>query len=100
MPKKTRKEKERAASRRRVEVQVARTREIESPIDVMGPRVVPVGEYRAPARSTSLGRLAPVVNTDYSYVYADLRRIVILAGIFFGLMLAFWFLMPSLNLGI
>jgi hypothetical protein len=96
MPQKTRREKERAAQRRE-------TGQYRAPI------APPPIETTAPDRTTGLTRTAPSAarqtaatpmiprsadaEFNYSYVYADLRRIAILAVLCFGIMIALAFVL-------
>jgi hypothetical protein len=89
MPKKTRKAKMRAAQR---------------PIKAGYPSAAGAGAGRVaePTRETfaprpvapsvTASRSASTLTFDYKYVYQDLRRIGLLAGLFFVLMFILWFL--------
>lgn len=97
MPQKTRREKERAATRRETGQYKAPTPA--APIEMPAPDA----EFRlttsVPSATTALGAAAPHHSMpisadsdfDYSYVYADLRRIAILAVLCFGIMFALYF---------
>lgn len=84
MPKKTRKAKLRAAQR-----------PIRSayPVEPAVPLSQPVRQQitRATSASAVPRRAVAQLTFDYTYVFRDLRRIAILAGTFFVLMLIVWF---------
>lgn len=86
MPKKTRKAKVRAAQR-----PIKSAYPIEAPV----PQPQTVRQSLTPRASPSsalAARSAAPLTFDYTYVYRDLRRIGLLAGTFFVLMLIIWFL--------
>ncbi len=93
MPKKTRKAKMRA-SQRAVSAGYGPTTRTAEPLDEeftqpVTPRVAaPV----MPRTVTSSSRAVAPVATDYSYVFRDLRRIALLALLFFGIMFVLYFL--------
>ncbi len=86
MPKKTRKAKMRAAQRPiKVGYPAPATMPTPEPgRETFAPRAV------IPTVTASRSAAAPTFN--YQYVYHDLRRIALLAGTFFVLMLIIWFL--------
>ncbi len=86
MPKKTRREKLRA-SRRPMNMPVATPATTPQATEAPGPRATP-------AATATMGRnpVAPkALMFDYSYVYRDLRRILILAVSFFILLIVLSF---------
>ncbi len=97
MPQKTRREKERAAARR--ESGQYKAPAMPAPIEMPAPSA----EYGITTNKPPSARAAAAphhsipVNAesdfDYSYVYADLRRIAILALICFGVMFALYFVL-------
>jgi hypothetical protein len=87
MPKKTRKAKIRAAQRPVAPGYVPAPR----PADTQG-RPTP---YRTPVAGTiATGPIRSVISAtmDYGYVFRDLRRIGLLALLFFAIMFVLWFL--------
>lgn len=82
MPQKSRKAKERATRRRAAGL---RTRPMPQPMASPAPDVEP---KPAPAPERQIARQsAPTFQYDYSYVFADLRRIALLSGLSFGIMI-------------
>lgn len=97
MPQKTRREKERAASRR--ETGQYKAPPPSAPIEMPAPDaqfgLTTSMPSATTARATATPHHAMPISADsdfdYSYVYADLRRIAILAVICFGIMFALYF---------
>lgn len=85
MPKKTKREKIRA-SRRPINVGAITPRAVEPLRESSAPRAA----VSAAARSTSASAAAEM-RFDYTYVYRDLRRILLLAGFFFAVLIALSF---------
>ncbi len=84
MPKKTRKMKQRAAERRSQQVEVPGS----------GTSMSSTPSTEAPARTRSdfaAARVATPLTYDYSYIYGDLKRIAVFAGIFFVVLIALSF---------
>jgi hypothetical protein len=97
MPQKTRSQKERAAARR--EAGQSRTRVAPAPIETQVPESdsglminVPSAPKRRVSNAAAVARLSEV-EFNYSYVYADLRRILLLAVLCFGIMIALAFVL-------
>lgn len=95
MPKKTRREKERASRRRATgEWSLPEARPIEMPAPGTDTLVMPrTVESRAPVRTSSAVSRMLHGDFDYSYVYSDLRRIGILAALAFGAMIVLTFIL-------
>ncbi len=92
MPKKTRKAKIRASQR---PINVGYAPAGPAPAAPTAPTLEPKRETYMPRPSATP---APVVTRalspatyDYTYVYRDLRRIALVAGFFFAVMLILWF---------
>ena len=101
MPQKTRREKERAAARRESgQYQVPRP---SMPIEMPAPDADFGVTTTMPAATAARAAAAPhhVIpvsaesDFDYSYVYADLRRIAILAALCFGIMIVLYFVLEQ-----
>jgi len=101
MPQKTRREKERAAARREAgQFQAPHpTLPIEMPAPTADYGVTTNLPAATPARATTAPHHAIPVSADsdfdYSYVYADLRRIAILATLCFGIMVVLYFVLEQ-----
>ena len=74
---------------------------ITNPVEVappVEPAPVPTSRVttrgRAPAKERA-PRFGLPLNTDYSYVARDLRRILILTGVIVGVMIALTFILPT-----
>lgn len=97
MPQKTRREKERAAARRQSGQYKAPP--MPAPIAMPAPDAEFGVTTSMPSAATARAAAAPHhampisadSDFDYSYVYADLRRIAILAALCFGIMIALYF---------
>ena len=87
MPKKTRREKLRAA-RRPVNVPTVQSRPVGQVTPESATRSA-VSNYAATAVRPNAA--AVTANFDYSYVYRDLRRILLVAGTFFAILIALSF---------
>ena len=84
MPKKTRKMKQRAAERRGQYVGVT---DSSAPVSA-----APSAEAAARTRSAFAAvRVATPLTYDYSYIYGDLKRIAVFAGLFFVVLIALSF---------
>ncbi len=90
MPKKTRKAKIRAA-RRPVASGYITPSPVQTPAAVQTQTPTAVSTPRTPLNNAA-SRSIPVVSTDYTYVFRDLRRIALLAIFFFGVMFVLYFL--------
>lgn len=98
MPQKKRSQKERAAARR--ETGQMKMPPLPAPIaeeteneDLGLARHVPSAPKRRPVNALTSNANA-IVELDYSYVYSDLRRILLLALLCFGIMIALAFVLP------
>ena len=99
MPQKTRREKERAAARR--ESGQFQAPHPTLPIETPAPDAEFGITTSMPAATTARAAAAPHhampvsadSDFDYSYVYADLRRIAILAALCFGIMFVLYFVL-------
>lgn len=98
MPQKTRREKERAAARR--ESGQYKTPPPSAPIEMPAPDaefgITTSMPSAAVAHAAAPHHAMPISadsDFDYSYVYADLRRIAILAVLCFGIMFALFFVL-------
>ncbi len=66
--------------------------------EVMEVRTVEAPSVSAPSRSFSRRASAPVeFNPDYSYIIKDLKRIGVLAGSFFVILIALSFILPLIQ---
>jgi hypothetical protein len=84
MPKKTRKMKQRAAERR----------SLQGAPEEMGVPMSGAPSTATPMRTRSdfaSARAATPLTYDYSYIYGDLKRIAVFAGIFFVVLIALSF---------
>jgi hypothetical protein len=98
MPQKTRREKERAAARR--ESGQYRVPPPSAPIEMPAPDaefgITTSMPSATAARAAAPHHALPISadsDFDYGYVYADLRRIAILAVLCFGIMFALYFVL-------
>ncbi len=93
MPKKTRKAKVRASQRAVSTGYMPAARTIEPSDEEFtqpAPTRVAAPVTTRPMPSSSARAVAPIV-TDYSYVFRDLRRIAVLAAVFFVIMFVLYF---------
>lgn len=101
MPQKTRREKERAAARREAgQFQPPRpSMPIEMPAPDADFGITTSMPSATTARATTAPHHAMPISADsdfdYSYVYADLRRIAILAALCFGIMFVLYFVLEQ-----
>ncbi len=105
MPKKTRKAKERASQRAIPSGRYAPISRTIEPSD----QEFTAAPASAPVRSTpvvssravsSAARASTPITVDYGYVFRDLRRIAILAVLFFGIMFVLWYVIEVMHIAI
>ncbi len=103
MPKKTRKAKVRASQR--AVASGYRPAPVSRPVEPLdeefdstpvAPVAAPVSRSMPPASARAISP----VTTDYRYVFRDLRRIAILAGLFFAIMIVLYYLIEVQHIAI
>jgi hypothetical protein len=92
MPKKTRKAKIRASRRPISGGYVAPTQVQEADGNTAAARPSPLSAAPRSSLSAAPSRTLPALTFNYEYVYRDLRRIGLLALLFFVAMFVLWFL--------